>query len=208
MLAIPAVLLVTVLWYVFLVSPKNSKIDDLEQEITTAQDEAQGLRAQKAALEAIKDSELTYRSAIAGLQRSVPAAPELAEFIEAINQIAVETGVDLSSLSPGTPQITEGEAFATIPVNMTVSAQFFELLGFFFAVSDMDRVVRIDSLTLSSSVVEDEVVLSAAINASMFTLATNLPTPSLEPPVATSTTTTTVPGSETTTTTVVTGGTP
>ncbi len=178
LLVVLGVLVVTVVWFIFFINPKRSEISDSDDQIATAQTEAQALRGQKAALLAIQESELTFRRAAAELERSIPRTPELAQFIEDVNLLAIEAGVEISSLTPSLPEATEGLPFVSVPVSIAVEGQFFEILGFLYGLADLDRLVRIDALSITSSFDEDgNLSVSSSISAQIFTLETNLPTP-------------------------------
>jgi Tfp pilus assembly protein PilO len=174
--------LVTVVWFMFFVQPKRSDISDIDDQIATTQSEAQALRGQVAALIDIRDSELTFRRASGELKRSIPDSPELATFVDDVNLLAIEAGIELISLTPATPQVTEGAPFVQVPVALNVGGQFFEVLGFLYGLSDLERLVRVDTLAITSSNDEDgNLTLNATIGGSLFTFETNLPTPSTEP---------------------------
>lgn len=214
--ALVAVLLIVV-WFFFVVSPRRGEVSDIESQIDTAEITAQGLRGEKAALLAIRDSELSYQRATAELERSIPMTPNLAEFIEDFNLLADETGVDVIALSPALPVAIEDVPFQTLDISTTIEGQFFEVLGFLYGLEDLERLVRIDGVSLSASPTElGPTLITAALTGRIFTLAVDLPTPGLEPlPPADdgTTTTTTIAGDTTTTTTTTTvadntGGTP
>lgn len=212
LLAALVAVLVIVVWFFFVVSPRRSEVSDIEGQIDAAATTAQGLRGEKAALLAIRDSELSYQRATAELERSIPPTPNLAEFIEDFNLLADETGVDVIVLNPALPVATEGVPFQTLNISATVEGQFFEVLGFMYGLEDLERLVRIDGLTLSATQTElGPTLITAALTGRIFTLAADLPTPELEPPPPAdggATTTTTAPADTTTTTAADAGGTP
>jgi hypothetical protein len=63
-----------------------------------------------------------------------------------------------------------------ITVSVQIEGQFFEILGFLFGLSDMERLVRVDAVALASSAVEGQgTVLSAGIELRLFTMTDLLP---------------------------------
>ena len=69
------------------------------------------------------------------------------------------------------------ETYALNDVSLVVDeGEFFELLGFLFGLSDMERLVRVDAIAISSTQ-DDEggTILSASIEMRLFTLADLIP---------------------------------
>lgn len=172
-----AVVLVTVAWWFFLISPRNAKIGDLQNEFTAAQDSEQRLRVQISQLQDIRDREVEYVSAVGRLDALIPERPHLEEFIEQVHALALSTGVELQSLSPSLPEVVGDDTeLRQITVSVQIEGQFFEILGFLFGLSDMERLVRVDAVALASSAVEGQgTVLSAGIELRLFTMTDLLP---------------------------------
>ncbi|MDP2623540.1 MAG: type 4a pilus biogenesis protein PilO [Actinomycetota bacterium] len=199
LLAILAAVLVTAAWWMFLVSPRNGRIADLRDDLTVAEDTEGRLRVQIRQLEEIRDREVEYLAALGQLESLIPERPLLDEFIEEIFALTNETGVELQGLAPAVPAIAaEGSELREVAVSAQIEGQFFEVLGFLFGLNEMERLVRVDAIAVSSSESESGItILSVAIEMRLFTLADLLPP--LDDIV--------VPGSgDTTTTTVVEGG--
>jgi Tfp pilus assembly protein PilO len=190
-LTLLGVLVVTALWWMFLISPRNASIGDLHDQLSAAVDTESRLRVQIAQLQEIRDREVEYQAALGKLNALIPDRPLLDEAIEQIYTLAGETGVDLQTLSPSVPAPAgEGSELREIDISAQVEGEFFELLGFLFGLSDMERLVRVDGISLSST--QDEsgtTFLSASIDLRLFTTADLLPT--IEPAPSSDTTTTT-----------------
>lgn len=184
-LAILGALLVAAVWWVFFISPRNSDISELDDQIATAQDEEVILRAELKQLQDIAASELTYRSAIGQLEASIPEDPDIADFIESLNLLAAETGVDLASVSQAEPVLIGGGTFYEIGISLSLDGQYFEVLGFLFGLSDLERLVVVNGVSLSPiAAVEEEIAEEEA------------PAADGEETTTTSTTTTTLPQQE------------
>jgi type IV pilus assembly protein PilO len=201
LIGIAVTLLVTVVWWLFIVGPRRARLDELDTQIESARSQEQSLRAQKAQLLEIQENELTFITAGAELARNIPPTPELASFIDDVNLLAAETGIELLSLSPGLPTPSPLGTYQQISVSLEIQGQYFELLGFLYGLSDLERLVVINSIALSpGSAVDGPLLISAGLEARIFTTAATTP---VEPPPDTEggTTTTTVPAGATTTTT-------
>lgn len=199
LLATLAAVLVTAAWWMFLVSPRNGRIADLRDDLTVAEDTEGRLRVQIRQLEEIRDREVEYLAALGQLESLIPERPLLDEFIEEIFALTNATGVDLQGLSPAVPAIAgEGSELREVAVSAQIEGQFFEVLGFLFGLNEMERLVRVDAIAVSSAESDSgATILSVAIEMRLFTLADLLPP--LDDIV--------IPGSDdTTTTTVLEGG--
>ncbi len=171
-----AILVVTGVWWMFLISPKNDDIADLEQELTGAIDTEQRLRVQINELETIRQAEVEYLAALGRLDALIPQRPLLEEFIEQIYELTTETGVELQTLAPSIPSSPDDSELREVAVSVQIEGKFFELLGFLFGLNDMERLVRVDSIAVSSTL--DDVggtILSVSIEIKLFTLADLLP---------------------------------
>jgi hypothetical protein len=112
--------------WMFIVSPKRdavaesqeqteaeqSKIDDLELDLQSLKDDFENIQ--------------TFRDDLAALQIQVPAGTELAEFIRQLSDIALRTGVTVTSLTVASPTQTTGTASATAAGATVPAAQHVE----------------------------------------------------------------------------------
>jgi Tfp pilus assembly protein PilO len=201
LLGVLAAVLLMAAWWFFLISPRNSRISEAQAQLEGAQQQEMTLRAQIVELQKIRDSEPGYRAAIAELEVLIPKLPVVDDFINQIYELSVSTGVKLLSLSPSPPVIVGGAELREISVATTIEGGFFEVLGFLFGLSDNERLVRVDGLSVASS--QDELgatILTVSLDIRLFTLTDLLPAPVV--PGAGNAgdgTSTTLPGSETTT---------
>jgi len=176
LLATLGVLLVTVAWWMFLVSPKNGEIADLERDLNVAVDTEQRLKIQLSELETIRQSEVEYLAALGRLDALIPERPLLEEFIEQIHELTSETGVELLTLAPAFPELSEESELREVSVSAQIEGEFFEILGLLFGLNDMERLVRVDSIAVSSTLDEDGgTILSTSVQMQLFTLADLFP---------------------------------
>jgi Tfp pilus assembly protein PilO len=148
-LIVLALVLVTGLWWMFLISPKNQAIADAETRLEDAESQEVLLRTQIKRLQDIKDAEVSYIVAIGEIEQSLPERPELAAFIDDVTLLASRTGVNLDSISPSAPSENTTLGFYEMPVGLLIQGEFFEVLGFLYGIEAMDRLVRVDGISLS-----------------------------------------------------------
>jgi Tfp pilus assembly protein PilO len=171
----------------------NAKTADTQDQLQSAEDNEVLLRTQLARLKKIQENELTYRSAIGALDAAIPPTPQMPALIDALTELANDSGVEWESGTYGNPVEVEDEDYFLIPVNLTVRGQFFEVLGYLYGIADLERIVRIDAVSLSPTEDDEGFTLEdVSISAVTFTTG-NVVLPG-EPEEPTETTTTTTPG--------------
>jgi len=191
-LSVLGFVLVTALWWLFVISPTNSKIAEAQDELASAEDNQVLLQTQLMRLKRIQENELTYRSAIGALEAGIPPTPQMPALIDVLAELAGDSGVEWQSGTYGNPAEVEGEGYFVIPVNLTVRGQFFEVLGYLYGIADLERIVRIDAVSLTPEQDDDGFTIeSVSISAVTFTTG-NVVLPA--PAEVTETTTTTTPG--------------
>ncbi len=198
-LGVLGVLLVVAAWYMLVMQPINGRITDAQAALQTAKDQELTLRTKLARLQKIQDAELTYISAIGALDAQIPSTPQLAALIDDLTDLATNTSVDWQGVTTGTPAQMPDTDYYQIPISLRIRGQFFEVLGYLYGIADMERLVRIDGVSVSPELDSEtnattlEVTLTAeAFTTSDLAIAAEMAT------TTTTTTTTTVP--ETTTT--------
>ena len=190
-LGVLGVLLITALWWFFVISPMNTRISDAEDQLQSAVDNEVLLRTQLMRLKKIQENELTYLSAIGALEAAIPPTPQMPALIDTLAQLAEDSGVQWDAGTYGNPVEVDGEDYFEIPVNLTVRGQFFEVLGYLYGIADLDRIVRIDAVSLTPEEDDDGfTVENVAISAVTFTTG-NVVLPGFLEETAETTTTTT-----------------
>jgi type IV pilus assembly protein PilO len=189
-LGLLGVFLVTALWWFFVITPTNTKISDARDQLASAEDNQVLLQTQLMRLKKIQENELTYRSAIGALEAAIPPTPQMPALIDVLAQLAEDSGVQWESGTYGNPLEVEGEDYFEIPVNLSVQGQFFEVLGYLYGIADLERIVRIDAVSLSPEQDEDGFTIeNVSISAVTFTTGNVvLPAPEEVPETTTTTT--------------------
>jgi len=168
-------LLLTAAWWFLLVGPQRTREAEAADALEVARDEEFLLQTQLAQLKRIQDNELPYRAAIAELQRSIPDNPQTASLIDELSALAEETGVVWSSGTYGNPEANEDTELFEIPLAISIEGQYFEVLGYLFGIADLERLVRIDAVTISPSQDENNfTILSVNLTGRAFSTATVL----------------------------------
>lgn len=176
LLALLLAVLLAVGWWFLLISPRNARIAEEQDNLQTAQQQEVTLRTQIARLQEIRDSEVEYLAGIATMEALIPEQPLLDEFIDELYALTEATGVELGELSPIEPTLIEGSELRAIDIETVVRGEFFEVLGFLFGLNDLDRLVRVNSINMLSMQNEQgATVLSVSLSLRLFTLSGLLP---------------------------------
>ncbi len=203
-------ILLAVGWYFLLISPIQSEIADTQAELESLRQQELILQTELNRLRRIKDAELQYTTAVSELNTAIPPTPELGSLIDQLEILAEASGVAWRNASYTDPGDESDTGVREIGVNVSVSGQYFQILGYLYGIADLDRLVRVDGLNISASESpEGFTILAATLNATAFTTGTVvIPTPEelIDPAEGSeddtsTTTTTTVPDDSTTTTT-------
>ncbi|MGI9610047.1 MAG: type 4a pilus biogenesis protein PilO [Acidimicrobiia bacterium] len=168
--------IITAGWWFLFMSPKSSEIAEFNDQRDAAQLEQSTLEARRNELAALEAKEADFLLGISEVQASIPATPDGAALIEDINTLAETTGIDLLSFSPSVPGQSPIEGLVEIQMTMTFEAPYFKVLSFLFALEDLERLVRVDQVSVTSTVLEDGTnLLSTSLTASAFSLSELVP---------------------------------
>lgn len=196
LLGVLVALLLIVGWWFLLISPRNASIADAEDELQIAQEQEQRLRVQLNQLTEIDANAVLYSEAITRMSTLIPEQPLLDEFIEQIDALAARTGVDLVTLSPAVPTPDPESDLRVISASVEIHGGFFDVLGFLFGLNDMERLVKVTSIAVTSSSSESGATeLTVSLQLEAYTLADLVPiVEELPEPPATPESTTTTTG--------------
>jgi len=142
-------LAVTAVWWLVIMRPMNGKVDTAREELAAARDREGVLRGEIARLTAISDQEVTYLFALGQMQTAIPDDPEVASFLEEVNFLADQTGVELSTINLSPPLQATDQGYDEIATSISLQGQYFEILGFLYGLEAMDRIVRVDRVDLT-----------------------------------------------------------
>ncbi|MDP9404630.1 MAG: type II secretion system protein GspM [Actinomycetota bacterium] len=219
-----AALVVLVLWYFLLWSPRNDDLEAAKERRETAETQQSQLRTEIARLRAAQKDEPLLRAQLETLRTSVPDEPNLAQFILDANDAAIRSGIDFISIAPSLPAPPAAPVATTpppggttpgapatptpagaLPADIRLSLQirggYFQVLDFLNRLDALPRLVVTDGLNISSEATTSP-RLTVAVTARMFVRAV----PASFGGPAAATTTTAPPAGAATTATTAAGG--
>jgi Tfp pilus assembly protein PilO len=145
-----------------LVRPTRQATAEAHAERDAAISDSQTLRDQIKALEALKPNEAELKAKAGLAKAEFPATPALPALVDALQDAAGLSGVDLGTVAPSTPQTsTASPLLAEITTTVNVSGGYFEIQDFLVRLENLvkgtdpgrvePRSVLIESVNLASS---------------------------------------------------------
>ena len=168
--AIGAVLMI-LLWYFLLWSPRQTEIQATQARTEAAEQQAANLEAEIQRLQEAQRDEPLKQARRAQLQAAAPDDPALGQFILDVNAAASASGIEFISISPSPPAAAEGGGLSSIGLNFAISGGYFQVLDFANRLTDLPRLVVIDSVSLTPA---EGTRLAANLTGRMFTTATGI----------------------------------
>jgi type II secretory pathway component PulM len=170
-IAAGVMLLIVVVWYVALYSPKSTDLSKAHDDLSAAQANQQSLKAQLSNLRGLEANRPKQQAVLQKLSAAVPPTPDLAGFILQANDIATQAGVSWLQVSPGLPSAGAGGP-TQISLSMQLEGGFYQVYDYLNRLENMQRLVLVDSVSLSSKGAgAPDPVLGATVSARMFTRA-------------------------------------
>ncbi len=201
------------LWYVFGFRSQSNELDAARAAEDQARTTNEQLELRISQLKVSRKNMPKLSAALERLRRAIPEDPNLAEFILQANEIAEASGVDWLNIAPAPPATGAAANLpATVGLNITVDGGYFQVLDYLNRLSELPRIVIIDSLSLTPGEAEASGAprMSAVLTGRMFSTKgapAGTDAEGTSPSGDSATTTTTVSGTTPTTTApVATGG--
>lgn len=167
-------------FYFLVISPIVQNTQDIEAATEVETQREATLTAERNALLRVQEAELQYIDAVGELEASIPRTPNQSELINALEALATESAVVWNGATFGQPAAPGPETdYNEITLAVSVTGQYFELLGYLYGMQDLDRLIRLDSAAFSPAVEDNLVELTVTINATAFTTG-NIAAPAVE----------------------------
>jgi type IV pilus assembly protein PilO len=142
-------ILPVVLFYFLIFSPNVEKIDGLEQKKENLITEVSKARKAESQLKKIKEEmaqteELFKKTAIV-----LPKTKEIPALLRNISDLGKGAGLDFLSFKPGAE--VPKDFYAEIPVDITIKGPYHNLGFFLDQVSDLERIVTVDNISMGGA---------------------------------------------------------
>jgi Tfp pilus assembly protein PilO len=163
---------VAILLLVLLVLPKVGQVSTAKEDLAAAQTKQQTLETQKGALEDTKAQAPENRRAIDEVHAKIPPTADEPGLLLLINNAALDSGLDLTTLSPSPPVFDSTTGLSTIVLSMSALGTYNEVTEFTDQIESLPRAAKITSLSLGPSGTTDSLgnqVLTVSVQINAYT---------------------------------------
>ena len=143
------VALLALLLFLFLVSPKMGEVATARTELEDARAEQQTLESQLSALEDARNGAAEARQIIAEVDQQIPPTADLPGLILLLQNAAVGSGLDLVTVTPGSPTFNAESGLSVIPVSVNGNGSYFDVAEFLFRIETLPRAAKTLTATLA-----------------------------------------------------------
>ena len=150
LIGVAALLAIVLVWYFVLYAPLGDDLDSAQAQKTEEQKKTDSLQADLARLQSQQKNGTQQQALLRKLDAAVPEQPDLAEFIIQANEIADQSGISFLSIAPTPPAAGTGGA-SVIALTISIQGSFFQLQDYLRLLEKLERLVIVDSLTISAS---------------------------------------------------------
>ena len=133
----------------FLVLPKMSQVTEAEKELADTTAEQAVLQGRLNALEQARDEAPENEAAIRRIDGLVPPTAELSAVILLLRNAATVAGVEVVSLTPGTPAVSPDGGFSTISVSASGECSYFAMVKYLHEIETLPRAAKVEAVTLA-----------------------------------------------------------
>jgi Tfp pilus assembly protein PilO len=161
---------VVVLVAFFLVLPKMGQVKDANGALTDAQGQQGTLGAQLAALQQAQTEAPVNRETIRKVQQAIPPTVDQQGFMLLVQNAAVQSSIDVVTISPGSPVFDPATGLSTVTNAITVAGSYFSLTEFLFKIETLPRAAKASSVTIAPSPsVNNPSLLTMSTSVDMYT---------------------------------------
>jgi Tfp pilus assembly protein PilO len=135
--------------YSYIYQPKKEKIDSLDQQILTLNNKIAEGRRIAARLDDLKKeyAELTER--LEFVEVLLPQEKDIPDFLVLLQETMDEFNIDFSNFSPQNLAQERDAIYARLPINLTYTANYFEIIKFLDRLENFPRIVDVKDLRLN-----------------------------------------------------------
>jgi Tfp pilus assembly protein PilO len=138
-----------VLLIFFLVLPEMGKVSKAKDDLASAQAKQQTLTVQQRALEDTKANAAQNHKTIQEVHHKIPPTADEPGLLLLVNGAMLDSGLDLTNISPSTPTFDQTTGLSTITLAVTATGTYSDVTAFAYRIETLPRAAKITSLTLT-----------------------------------------------------------
>jgi Tfp pilus assembly protein PilO len=145
-----ASLLVLVAFFFLFIRPRQTELGKVRDEVKQEEARTVSLRSELRRLQALQENAPELEAELARFRELVPRNHEVPNFIFLVQEAADEAGVDFVNITPELPKAPpEGAPVAEVRATIGAGGGYFSIQDFLRRLYDLDRALRVDSVTMS-----------------------------------------------------------
>jgi Tfp pilus assembly protein PilO len=165
-----AVAVVVLLVAFFFVLPKLGQVKDANASLQDARAQQGTLGAQLAALKQSQADAPKNREIIRKVQQAIPPTVDQQGFMLLIQNAAVQSSIDLVTITPTTPVFDPAQGLSTVTNAFSVTGNYFALTEFVFEIETLPRASKITAITIAPAPTDtDPSLLTMTASVDMYT---------------------------------------
>ena len=149
-LTVVGVFVVLALMFFFFVGPRRGELTEVRAEVERERQQTQQLETELDRLRALQREAPQLQAALDRFRELVPEDDQVADFIFQVQTAANQAGVGFVQITPELPdQPPEGAPLAEVRATVGAKGGYFAVQDFVRRLYDLDRAVRIDTVTMT-----------------------------------------------------------
>lgn len=135
--------------YNYIYLPKNAKIKELDRKIVNLQNRIIEGRRIAARLDVLRKEYQELIAKMDFMEVLLPKEKEIPEFLVLLQETMDEFNIDFTNFSPQNIVQEKDAIYARLPINMTFTANYFEVIRFLDRLENFPRIVDVRDLKLN-----------------------------------------------------------
>jgi Tfp pilus assembly protein PilO len=147
--AVASVLVLVAFFFLF-IKPRQNELGKVRDEVEQEEARTVSLRSELRRLQALQENAPELEAELARFRELVPRNHEVPNFIFLVQEAADEAGVDFVNIIPELPKAPpEGAPVAEVRATIGAGGGYFSVQDFLRRLYDLDRALRVDTVTMS-----------------------------------------------------------
>ncbi len=143
------ILVFSYLNYSYIYLPRNSRIENLDREISVLQNKIEEGKRIYARLGELRKEYQDLIEKMEFMEVLLPKEKEIPEFLVMLQETMDEFNIDFTNFAPQSIIQEKDALYARLPINMTYNANYFEVIRFLDRLENFPRIVDVRDLNLN-----------------------------------------------------------
>ena len=158
-----AAVIVALLLIFFLVLPKMGQVSDAQQELQDTQAQQDVLQSQLSALRTAMEQAPENAAVIREVNQMVPPTADLPGLILLLRNSATVAGVQVLSLTPAPPVLSETNDYSSIAVSASGEGSYFAVVKYLNEIETLPRAATVETIDMSPTETTSTLTFAATI---------------------------------------------